>query len=89
MAETRVLAELCLPFVRVGGLWVAAKGPGPQVEVENAAGAIKALGGKLVALDLVQSFSADGQRTAVVAAKVMPTPLKYPRKPGTPNNQPL
>jgi 16S rRNA G527 N7-methylase RsmG len=31
VAETRVLAELCLPFVRVGGLWVAAKGPKPDV----------------------------------------------------------
>ncbi len=31
VAEARVLAELCLPFVRVGGLWVAAKGPDPEV----------------------------------------------------------
>ncbi len=31
VGETRVLAELCLPFVRVGGLWVAAKGPNPHV----------------------------------------------------------
>ena len=33
VAETRVLAELCLPFVRVGGFWVAAKGPAPDTEV--------------------------------------------------------
>lgn len=31
VADTRVLAELCLPFVAVGGFWVAAKGPNPEV----------------------------------------------------------
>jgi hypothetical protein len=31
VADTRVLAELCLPYVRPGGAWVAAKGPDPEV----------------------------------------------------------
>lgn len=31
VADMRVLSELCLPFVRAGGLWIAAKGPEPQV----------------------------------------------------------
>ena len=42
-----------------------------QAEVDMAATAIKKLGGKLMALDLVDSFSADGQRTAVVVRKVL------------------
>ena len=41
-----------------------------QVEVDAAGPAIKKLGGRLLALDLVESFSADGQRTAVVVSKV-------------------
>ena len=36
VAEARVLAELCLPLVAVGGSWVAAKGAQPDDEVRGA-----------------------------------------------------
>ncbi|KAG1671075.1 hypothetical protein FOA52_000747 [Chlamydomonas sp. UWO 241] len=89
VAETRVLAELCLPFVRVGGLWVAPKGPAPDVEVAAASRALSQLGATLLATELVDSFSADGQRTCIIASKDAPTLAKYPRRAGMPNKEPL
>ena len=89
VAEARVLAELCLPFAREGGLWVAAKGPNPQVEVEAAKTSIKKMGGEHLGIELVKSWSNEGQRTALVVRKESKTPSKYPRKPGTPNSSPL
>ncbi|EFJ47446.1 hypothetical protein VOLCADRAFT_46111, partial [Volvox carteri f. nagariensis] len=90
VAEARVLAELCLPFVRVGGLWVAAKGPDPEAEVAAASNAIRQLGGRQLALERVQSLSAEGEpRTALVVAKTSATSARFPRQAGTPNKKPL
>lgn len=114
VAEARVLAELCLPLVRPGGLWLAAKGVQPQAEVNAASHAINACGGRLLALEDVHASrvvalassmggGAEGEgepggltappasspRTALVVAKVRPTPPHLPRRPGVPNRQPL
>ncbi|XP_040988063.1 ribosomal RNA small subunit methyltransferase G isoform X2 [Juglans microcarpa x Juglans regia] len=50
VAEMRILAEYCLPLVRVGGLFVAAKGHDPQEEVRNAERAIQMMGSSLLQL---------------------------------------
>lgn len=55
VAELRVLAELCLPLVRPGGHWVAAKGAAPAGEVAAAANALGKLGGRLLAVEEVDS----------------------------------
>ncbi len=90
VADLRVLSELCLPLVRIGGRWVAAKGPSPQAEVDGAARAVKLLGGGPPAVHAVESVAPGGmQRTAVVVAKEGPTPEKYPRRPGLPSKRPL
>ncbi|XP_073226753.1 uncharacterized protein [Cicer arietinum] len=89
VAETRILAEYCLPLVRVGGLFIAAKGHDPEDEVMKAESAIKKMGASLLQVCSVESQSPYGQRTAVICLKDHPTPMKYPRGPGTPAKEPL
>lgn len=89
VAEMRVLAEYCLPLVRVGGLFVAAKGHDPHEEVRNAERAIKLMGASVLQLCSVESHSPHGQRTAIICLKNHSTPRKYPRDPGIPTKVPL
>ncbi|XP_040947487.1 ribosomal RNA small subunit methyltransferase G isoform X5 [Gossypium hirsutum] len=89
VAEMKVLAEYCLPLVRVGGLFVAAKGHNPQDEVKSAERATKLMGASVLQLCSVESHSPHGQRTAIICLKNRPTPRKYPRDPGTPTKEPL
>lgn len=89
VAEMRVLAEYCLPLVRVGGLFVAAKGYQPQDEVRNAKKAIQLMGASILEMCSVESQGPYGQRTAVICLKDCPTPKKYPRHPGIPAKTPL
>ncbi|CAH2079266.1 unnamed protein product [Thlaspi arvense] len=89
VAEMRVLAEYCLPLVRVGGFFVAAKGHDPKEEVQNAENAVRILGGSILQISPVDSHSQYGQRTTVVCRKDHSTPQKYPREAGTPSKLPL
>ena len=88
VANLAVLSEYCLPFVKVGGVFAALKGPDGPAEVEAAKKAISLLGGKVEA---VKSFTLPGQqaRTVAVIRKVQPTPAKYPRHGGKIAKQPL
>jgi 16S rRNA (guanine527-N7)-methyltransferase len=91
VAAARVGAELCLPFVRPDGAWVAAKGAAPWEEVAEAAAAVHALAGRgaRCVVEPVDSWAPEGQRTAVVVRKRAPTPAAFPRAPGTPAKKPL
>ncbi|KNA12051.1 hypothetical protein SOVF_129380 [Spinacia oleracea] len=89
VAELRVLAEYCIPLVRKGGLFVAAKGHDPQEEIRNAERAMNLLGASLLHQHLVESHGPFGQRTAIVCFKDRLTSRKYPRSPGTPAKMPL
>lgn len=89
VAEMRILVEICLPLVRVGGLLVAAKGATPQEEVESAKRAAGLIGATILPIHKVDSEGPYGQRTAILCLKEQKTPRKYPRKSGVPQKQPL
>lgn len=89
VADLRVLAEYCLPFVKVGGQFVALKGPAGEAEAEAAAKAIETLGGKIIELRKLSLPGGAGERVLIVVQKERPTPKAYPRKAGTPAKSPL
>ena len=80
VADLRVLAELCLPYVKVGGLFLAMKGVDCAAELEDAAGIVEKLGG---AVESVWDYPIPGTDVAhrvVAIRKTAPTPEAYPRK---------
>ena len=77
VARLNVLAELCLPYVRVGGKFLAMKGALAQEEVEEARRGIEKLGGHV--LRIFEYPVADAVHQAVVIEKLRPTPPQYPR----------
>jgi len=87
LAPMPVLAELCLPFLRVGGRLLAMKS-GAVEEALAAEPAIKRLGGRLLAVTPAAS-AARSLGQVVVVEKVSPTPPEYPRRAGVPGRRPL
>ncbi|NLF79617.1 MAG: 16S rRNA (guanine(527)-N(7))-methyltransferase RsmG [Clostridia bacterium] len=89
VAELAVLAEYALPLLRLGGVFLAWKGPEPQAEIAAAAPALAVLGGELLqSRGYTLPFSGEG-RTLTVIGKTRETPQKYPRRSGMPRKKPL
>ncbi len=80
VARLDMLLELCLPFVRPGGLFIAMKGPEPEEELRQAGRAASLLGGKLLRTAKYRVPGTDIVHSAVLVRKLSPTPPKYPRR---------
>jgi len=88
VAELSTLCEYCLPFVRVGGFFLAMKGPALSEELEKSEQAIALLGGK--AVKVYPYTLADGSlRSVAVVEKISKTPSKYPRQGAKISKSPL
>lgn len=88
VADLAVLSEYALPFVNVGGFFVALKGNSPSDEVNGAKAAIKKLGGQIREVKEIMLPSGINH-TLVIIEKTEKTPSAYPRKAGKPSKEPL
>lgn len=81
VAEMRVLTELCLPYVKVGGRMIAMKGKNALTELENSKKAIQMLGGKLLGLEEITLVGKDEtfSHPIIIIEKKKRTPEAYPR----------
>jgi 16S rRNA (guanine527-N7)-methyltransferase len=86
VAAMPTLAEYSLPFVKVGGTWIAMKGPNEPIK--PALQAIRMLGGELTDTIEYQLPGGDA-RVIYVVKKVSQTPTKYPRNSGQIKQKPL
>lgn len=87
VARLNILAELCLPFVKVGGCFLAMKGAAAQEELDEAAHAISVLGGRTERI--AEYPIGDAVHRVVVIRKIKPTPPRYPRRFAKIKQQPL
>lgn len=89
VANMTVLSELCLPFLKVGGYFLALKGPLADEELSDAKKAIHILGGEVTDVFSAKIPGTDLNHKIIIVKKVRHTPQQYPRKPGIATKNPL
>lgn len=81
VAELRILAELCLPYLKVGGSFIAMKGKNAEFEVQSAKRAIATLGGRNTRTEMIDLVG-EGETLShplIIIDKKEKTPTTYPR----------
>lgn len=80
VADLRLLSELCLPLVKVGGYFLAMKGTDCDAELDSARPAIRDLGGEVEqCIDYAIPHTEVNHRVVLIKKKAA-TPSQYPRK---------
>ena len=89
VSNLSTLSEYCIPFVKVGGIFVAYKSDKIAEELKSADKAFSLLGGFLKEkVDLILPGSKE-KRCILLIEKRKKTPMKFPRKAGVPAKEPI
>ncbi len=91
VARLNVLDELCMPFIKVDGKFIAMKGAAGQEELDEAMNGIRKLGGELIKTEeyALHTGDADERRFLIEIQKSKATPNEYPRGFGAIKKKPL
>lgn len=89
VANLSVLSEYCIPYIRIGGIFVPYKSGEIDEEVAASRKAVDILGGQIDHVEKFQLPDTDIHRSFVFINKIKSTQKKYPRKAGTPAKEPL
>lgn len=82
VADTIILSEYTLPFVKIMGKVIFMKGSNVKEEIKNSEKILEILGGKISNIDKLELPNNYGQRNLIVITKERHTPDKYPRNSG-------
>ena len=89
VANMAVLSELCIPYVKLNGYFVALKGPAVENEIKEGNKAVTTLGGTVEEIIKVEVEDTDLNHNLVVVKKIKETSKTYPRKAGTASKKPI
>lgn len=87
VANLSTLSEYALPFLKVGGIFIAMKGPKAEDEYKDAQNALKTLGGELINIDNINLHG--NTRKNILIKKIRSTKKKYPRGKNQAKKNPL
>ena len=89
VAKLSILNELCMPLVKVGGRFIAMKGPDPTQEMQESKRACYLMGGRHVRYEPYTIQGTDVTHTFIFVIKEQPSPSQYPRRYSSIKKQPL
>lgn len=89
VANLATLSEYLVPLVKIGGKIISMKASNAKEEINDAQKAIEVLGGKIEKIEEFDLPESDIGRTIIIIDKNKCTPAIYPRKAGTPANEPI
>ena len=89
VARLSILNELCMPLVKVGGRFIAMKGPDPTQEMQESKRACYLMGGRHVRYEPYTIPGTDIVHSYILVIKEFPSPSQYPRRYSSIKKQPL